>query len=101
MDCSAVRRHCGRFLADRMGAAARRRFEKHIDECLSCRHAVRARRALAEAVRGVSLPAKALPDGLRDAIQGCMNCMDDPGRTVCPRLRRRLNLVPFPPAAVT
>lgn len=96
MDCTSVRRHCARYLAGRMSAAARRRFEVHVEACLPCRRAVLSRRALVEALRSVPPVTAAVPEGLRDSIQGCMNCMDDPGRTVCPRLRRRLSLVPFP-----
>jgi len=95
MECLTVRRLAARYLGNRLALRTRRRLEEHVGACLPCARFVRARRKLRDAV-DCEMPRTApIPGTLRDSIRVCMNCMDDPGRTVCPRLRRRLlRLVP-------
>ncbi len=96
MDCDKVRRLAARYLGERLAARTRRRVEEHVKACLPCTRHVRAQRALRDSVKASKPALPPPPGGLRDSIHGCMNCMDNPGRTACPRLRRRLSLVLFP-----
>jgi len=62
---------------------------------------MRSLKALRTAVRSSFSTAGEAPAGLKENIAVCVRCMEDPGRTVCPRLRRKLRLVRVPEDALT
>lgn len=93
MDCRRFRSLIPRYLSERIGEAQRDEFQAHASACLPCNRSLTGRRALREAVSSGILDAQPAPRDLKDNIRVCMECMDHPGRRICPRLRFKMRLV--------
>ncbi len=93
MDCEKALAHAAPYLAGRVEGTLGAELEEHFGSCLSCSRALRSQLALRKAMKE-NLPEPAgTPENLRESISICVRCMEDPGRTSCPRLRRRFRLV--------
>ncbi len=101
MDCKRALSLEGPYLAGRLTGPLRSELEAHVGSCLSCARSMRSLKALRSAVRSSFLTAEEAPEGLKENIALCVRCMEDPGRTVCPRLRRKFRLVRMPEDALT
>lgn len=93
MDCRRSRFLIPRYLSGRLSSAVRREFQDHLSSCLVCRRSLKNHRLLKDAVAQSVEETPRAPETLRSSIRLCMECMDHPGRTACPRLRFRLRLV--------
>lgn len=82
-----------RFLDGRLTGETSAEFREHLASCLVCRRSLKNRRLLREAVAGSLEESPRAPEALRNAIRLCLDCMDNPGRVACPRLRFRPRLV--------
>lgn len=100
MDCTRALSLIAPYLAGRVAGPNRRSLERHCGACLSCAKALRSQQALRAAVRASFPEATAAPEGLKETIGVCIRCMEAPGRTACPRLRRRFRLASTLPDGV-
>jgi len=101
LDCKRALSLEGPYLAGRITGPTRSALEAHLGSCLSCARSLRSLKALRSAVRSSFFTSEEAPAGLKENIALCVRCMEDPGRTVCPRLRRKLRLVKAPVDALT
>ena len=101
MDCQRALSLEGPYLAGRLRGPTRSQLEAHLGSCLSCARSLKSLKALRSAVRSCFLTQEEAPAGLKENIAVCVRCMEDPGRTVCPRLRRKLRLVRMTEDALT
>ncbi len=93
MDCEKALAHAAPYLAGRAEGILGAELEEHFGSCLSCARALRSQSALRNAIRETLPEPEGTPENLRESITVCVRCMEDPGRTSCPRLRRRFRLV--------
>jgi hypothetical protein len=80
-------------LAGRVKGSLSDKLEGHYGSCLACARALKAQRALKLAVQERFFRPVVAPGHLRESIGLCLRCMEDPGRTSCPRLKLRFRLV--------
>jgi len=93
LDCRTFRSLIPRYLAGHLDEGPRQEFQSHEASCLLCHNTLKGRRSLRESVSTGVLENRSAPEELRGSIRVCMECMDHPGRLVCPRLRFKLRLV--------
>jgi anti-sigma factor RsiW len=101
MDCKRALSLEGPYLAGRLTGPTRSQLEAHLGSCLSCARSLKRLKALRSVVRSSFSTQEQAPVGLKENITVCVRCMEDPGRTVCPRLRRKFRLVRNPEDALT
>jgi|GEM_PF-1613897 anti-sigma factor RsiW len=99
--CGRVRAKLGAYLRGQLDERGKREVESHCSACLPCASALRAQRILVEALIPLGRSNEPAPAKLRDALGVCMDCMDDPGRAICRRLKHRLRLAPRPVSGVS
>jgi hypothetical protein len=97
VDCVRVRALLPLVVADRIKGNRLQKIREHLSFCLPCRRAYEARRRLHSSVSTSLSGSKAAPGQLKESIRACMDCMDNPGKRVCPRLRFKVRLVTPPP----
>ena len=93
MTCARAMRLASKYLEGGLGARTKDEFEKHLLCCLPCTRAFRALKTLHQAVDPRARERKRAPFELERSIKVCVECIENPGRGVCPRLRYRLRLV--------
>ena len=101
VECTRALSLIAPYLAGRIAGPNGRSLERHCRACLSCAKTLRSQQALRAAVRASFPEAIAAPEGLKETIALCIRCMESPGRTACPRLRRRFRLASSRPDGVT
>ena len=97
VDCIRVRALLPLVVADRLQGSRLEKVQEHLSFCLPCRRVYEARKRLHSSVSTSISGTKAAPGQLKDSIRACMDCMENPRKRVCPRLRFKVRLVP-PPA---
>lgn len=93
MDCERALAYAAPYLAGRVAGILLAELEAHYAACLLCSRALRSQSALKKALKETLPEPAGTPANLRESIKVCVRCMEDPDRTSCPRLRRRLRLV--------
>ena len=93
MDCKRALSLGAPYLAGRVTGPLRSQLEAHFGSCLGCARSLKSLKALRAAVKSSFSASENAPEGLKENITLCVRCMEDPGRTACPRLRRRFRLV--------
>lgn len=93
MDCERALAYAAPYLAGRVGGILQEELETHYGACLPCSRALRSQSALRKALKETLPKHAGTPERLKESIEVCVRCMEDPGRTSCPRLRRRFRLV--------
>ena len=93
MDCRTFRSLIPRYLSGHLEEGPKEAFQSHEASCLLCHRTLKSRRSLRESVSSGVLENRPAPEELKGSIRVCMECMDNPGRLVCPRLRFKMRLV--------
>lgn len=96
MDCKRAMSLAVPYLAGRVAGPLRAGLKAHYGSCLNCARSVRSLKALRATVQASFPHSKRAPSDLEASIALCIRCMEDPSRTVCPRLRHRLRFAPDP-----
>jgi anti-sigma factor RsiW len=91
--CSRAVRLASKYLAGELSSPNREALEEHLLECLPCARAFKTLKTLYLSVDPEVRGKREAPSELRSSIRTCVECLDHPGRRVCPRLRYRLRLV--------
>ena len=99
--CGRVRAKLGAYLRGQLDERGKREVESHCSACLPCASALKAQRVLVEAVIPLGRSTEPAPAKLREALGVCMDCMDDPSRAICRRLKHRLRLAAGPVSGVS
>ena len=94
MECMRVRALIPMLMAGRLEEGRREEILGHLAGCLPCRKVYAMQKTIHASVFSVYEENKPAPSHLKESIRVCMDCMEDPGRRVCPRLRFKLRLVP-------
>ncbi len=97
VDCIRVRALLPLVVADRLQGSRLQEVQEHLSFCLPCRRVYDARKRLHGSVSTSISGTKPAPGQLKESIRTCMDCMDNPGKRVCPRIRFKVRLVPPPP----
>ncbi|MGA9752173.1 MAG: zf-HC2 domain-containing protein [Acidobacteriota bacterium] len=99
--CGRVRAKLGAYLRGQLDERGKQEVESHCAACLPCASALKAQRVLVEAVIPLGRSLEPAPAKLRDALGVCMDCMDNPSRAICRRLKHRLRLAAGPASGVS
>jgi hypothetical protein len=83
----------GPYLAGRVEGSLSEKLDGHYRSCVACAKALKAQRVLKLAIQARFSRPAAAPGPLRESIGLCLRCMENPGRTSCPRLKLRFRLV--------
>ncbi len=92
MECERAMSMAVPYLAGRMDEPLRSDLAAHFGSCLNCARSLRSLRTFRATVRASFPEEEKAPPELKASISVCIRCMEDPARTVCPRLRHRLRL---------
>lgn len=93
MTCARAMRLASKYLAGGLGGRTRGEFENHLHCCLPCTRAFKSLKTLHLSVDPRIRERRRAPFELEHSIKVCVECIENPGRRVCPRLRYRLRLV--------
>lgn len=86
-------RLASKYVAGQLEGPNKEALEEHLLSCLPCARALKALKTLYLSVDPQVRERRRAPCELRSSIRTCVECLDHPGRRVCPRLRYRLRLV--------
>lgn len=102
--CGRTRRLLGSYLDGQLEPGPRSEVERHLASCFACTgtlmKARRGREAFNRVLRDTLAEGNAAPTKLRENVSVCLHCFTSPGSVRCPKLHRKLRLVPQPPEAL-
>jgi hypothetical protein len=100
VNCRQARGLIPLYLEKGLEGRLREALAEHLVACQACARAFKFHRTVSSEPLLSEEELRRAPAGLREQIGLCVECMERPGRKVCPRIRYKLRLAPPPPPDV-